>query len=260
MGHIIDKRLGETRPNYQNCLMKIVKYNKAIDIIVEFQDEYKAKVHTNYKAFIDGGVKNPYFPVTCGVGIIGSKYSSRENGRQTKEYTAWQDMLKRCFDEKTKGIRPTYQNVTCCNEWLLYENFYEWLHSQKNFDKWLNGSRWALDKDIINKGNKIYSPETCCLVPHNVNQLFVKSNSIRGILPIGITMNNGKFMAQCNNPFTKEKSINLGIYRTVEQAFQAYKTYKENIIKQMAKIEFNKGNITRKCYEAMMSYEVEIDD
>ena len=169
-------------------------------------------------------------------------------------------MLQRCFDEETKERRPTYIDVVCCKEWLLFETFYEWLHEQKNFDKWFNGNKWALDKDILVKGNKVYSPETCCLVPNNINQLFVKSNSIRGVLPIGITMNNGKFMAQCSNPFTKEKSVNLGIYQTVEQAFQVYKTYKENIIKQMAKIEFNKGNITEECCNAMMNYKVEISD
>lgn len=48
---------------------------------------------------------------------------------------------------------------------------------------------------------------------------------------------------------------------TPEQAFYfGYKPYKETIIKQVAQEEYDKGNITEKCYEAMMNYEVEIDD
>lgn len=155
---------------------------------------------------------------------------------------------------------PSYQNVTCCNEWLLYENFYEWLHSQGNFDKWLSGNGWDIDKDILVKGNKVYSSETCCLVPQNINKLFIKNDVIRGILPLGVSRDRGKFRALCNNPFTKEYEY-LGEYETPEDAFYlGYKPYKENIIKKVAQIEYDKGNITEICYNAMMNYEVEITD
>ena len=95
-------------------------------------------------------------------------------------------MINRCFYEKIKEEHPTYKNVTCSEEWLLFENFYEWLHLQENFDKWYNEDKWCLDKDILVKGNKIYSPKTCCLVPQNVNTLFTKKNANRGKLPIGV--------------------------------------------------------------------------
>ena len=154
---------------------------------------------------------------------------------------------------------PTYKDAICCTKWLLYENFCDWLHSQSNFDKWKNGERWAIDKDIILKGNKIYSPETCCLVPHNVNMLFIKNDIDRSNLPIGVKRNGNGFQAFCNNPYTN-KQESLGTYSTPEQAFQAYKIYKENIIKQVAQIEFENGNITEECYNAMMIYEVDITD
>ncbi len=256
-------RLNEEKLNKQGCLMKIIKYINATDIIVEFQDKYKAKVHTQWGNFVRGNVKNPYFPSVCGVGIIGNKYPtwSIENSKHTKEYESWQNMLIRCYDNKVKEKYPTYQNVTCCEEWLLYENFYEWLHSQENFDKWLSGEHWDLDKDILVKGNKIYSPETCCLVPYNVNKLFVKHTSARGELPIGIhrdTKGCG-FIARCMNPLSGKRDY-LGYRINVLEAFELYKPYKENIIKQVAEIEYNKGNITKKCYDAMIQYEVEITD
>lgn len=253
------QRVGETNINNQNCLMKIVEYNGRRDVIVEFQDEFKGKVHTCYNHFVSGDVKNPYYPNVYGVGIVGNKYSSRENHKIVKEYSIWYSMLQRCFDKDYMKKFPTYDNVTCCEEWLLYENFYEWLHIQENFDKWLNGEKWALDKDILVKGNKVYSPETCCLVPHYINSLFLKNDTSRGGLPIGVSKNGGKFMAYCNNPFAQKREY-LGTRETEQQAFTIYKQYKESLIKQIAQIEYNKGNITKKCYEAMIDYKVEITD
>lgn len=142
----------------------------------------------------------------------------------------------------------------------MFENFCDWLRSQSNFDKWLNGSRWALDKDILVKRNKVYSPDTCCLVPQNVNCLFLKREAQRGKYPIGVRCREDGFMAVCRNPFL-DKAEEIGLYSTPENAFyQGYKPYKEDIIKRVAQIEFGKGNITKECCEAMMNYEVEIDD
>lgn len=252
-------RLGMEKLNNQNCLMKIIKYKNYNDIVVEFQDEYKGKTHTTYGSYLSGGVKNPYHPITYNVGMIGTKYPSKENGKDTKEYKTWTDMLRRCYDLKYKENHPTYQNVTCCKEWLLFENFYEWLHNQENFEKWYNGDKWMVDKDILIKRNKIYSPETCCLVPHNVNKLFIKRDTVRGKYPIGVTKNAKGYQAECSNQLTNKREC-LGTYATSERAFKAYKVYKENLIKQVAEIEYVKGNIIKHCYEAMISYEVEITD
>lgn len=240
--------------------MQIIECPKASCIVVEFQDRYKTKIYTTYNNFLKGSVKNLYYPSVYGVGIIGAKYPRSINKKMTKEYDTWIHMLQRCYDEKKKEKQPSYKDVTCCEEWLNYENFYEWLHSQENFEKWFNEKYWALDKDIIVKNNKIYSPETCCLVPQNVNSLFVKRKAERGKYPIGVTYRNYGYIAKCNNPFTGKKE-EIGWHNTSEGAFTwGYKPYKENIIKQVAQIEHDKGNITDKCYNAMMNYIVEIDD
>lgn len=256
---MINERVNEEKYNNQGCLMKIVEYKDSRNIIVEFQDRYKAKIHTAYDAFKRGVAKNPYHPSVYGVGMLGVKYPSKVNGKNTKEYITWQNMIKRSFSKKEKEEHPTYKDVTCCKEWLCFENFYEWLHSQKNFQKWFDGYRWDLDKDILIKGNKIYSPETCCLVPNNVNKLFVKRDNARGKMPIGVAKNREGFRAECKNPI-KNKIDTSTTYPTIEQAFQEYKVIKENIIKQVAQEEYNKGNITKKCYDAMMKYKVEITD
>lgn len=200
-----------------------------------------------------------YKPSVYGVGIVGEKYPTSKNNKDLKEYKTWSGMLERCFAKRDYRRWETYKDKVCCEEWLNYENFYEWLHSQDNFDKWYYGSKWCLDKDIINKGNKIYSPNTCCLVPSYVNTLFIKSDKRRGELPIGVRC------AKNKNKYTASISINhnarhLGTYLTPEEAFQVYKQAKEEYIKQVAQEEYSKYNITKRCYEAMMNYEVEITD
>lgn len=220
------ERLGLENLNNQGCLMKIIEYNKSSDIIVEFQDKRKTKVNCRYKDFIKGSIKNPYYPIIYGVGCIGVKYSAVVDGKICKEYYTWKGMLKRCYSEKYKQKYSTHDNTTVCEEWLCFENFYEWVHKQSNVENFLSGHNWILNRKIIDKNNEIYSPETCCLVPRNVDGLFIKPN--------------------LNLEFATESMLNM------------YKEHMENKIKRVAEEELVNGNISKQCYEAMMNYEVEI--
>jgi len=251
------ERIGLERLNKQKDLMRIIEYYDTDNIIVEFQDKYRAKVHTSYRHFKNGNVKNPYCPSVLGVGIIGNKYPCSVNRKVTKEYALWQNVLCRSYSEEYKSQQPTYKDVICCDEWLVYDNFYEWIHNQENFDKWLSGERWAIDKDILIKGNKVYSPKTCCLVPQHINSLFTKQDVRRGDLPIGVSRHKNIFRARIHNIFTNKIEV-IDSCDTPVKAFQAYKVYKEQLIKQVARLEYSKGNITKQCYDAMMRYEVEI--
>ena len=256
--HIYKQRIGETKINKQGCLMKVIDYIDNRNVIIEFQDDFHERVKCTWSNFENGRIKNHYAPYVYGVGIIGTKYPSVINENRTKEYTAWHSMMTRCYTNYKECYR-TYKDARVCNEWLNFENFYEWLHDQPNFDKWVLLNDGVVDKDIIIKGNKLYSPETCCLVPQSVNALFLKADRIRGKYPIGVTYKSrdNVFEAQCN---FNGKETYLGRRSTPEQAFLLYKHHKESYIKQVAQEEYSKGNITKQCYEAMMNYEVEIDD
>ena len=99
--------LYEERYNNQGCLMKIIECNKNSDITVEFQDEHKARVHTQYCNFSKGLVKNPYYPAVYGVGIAGNKYKTvDENSKSTREYMTWYHIIQRCFSDKLKEKQP----------------------------------------------------------------------------------------------------------------------------------------------------------
>lgn len=253
------QRLGEEKYNYQGCLMKIIEYNKASDIVVEFQDDYKYRVKTRYDHFKDGSVKNRYGAGVQNYGISGNKYKlTNEDGSMTKEYQLWCGMIRRTTNESYKEKNPWYKDVTCCPEWLCYDNFYEWMHNEPNFDTWNNLDQGAVDKDIICKGNKCYDPAHCVLVPQRINSMMTNRRGDRGLYPIGVHKQENKFISTCCDGNANQ--VYLGIYDAPEDAFYAYKEYKEKVIKRVADEEYNAGNITKRCRDALYAYEVEITD
>lgn len=248
-------RTGETRVNNDGEEMRIIRYGNSKDIDVEFINDGTVIKNRSYVDFKRGEIKNPYFPAVYGIGCIGiGKFKPYdENGKPTKCYVTWVNMLKRCYSSKCHEKFPTYENCTVCKEWHNFQVFAEWYYS--HFYE-IEGQRMDLDKDILHKGNKIYSAETCVFVPQSINALFVKRDNKRGEYPIGVHKNGNKFRAMlCKGD---GKRIHLGYYSTPKEAFQAYKQAKEDYIKEVA--EEYKSQIQQKLYQALMNYEVEIDD
>jgi hypothetical protein len=256
-----EERLGEETCNNFGTRMKIVKYNGARDIVVEFQDEYKEKIHTSYKDFIIRNVRNPYDKSVFNIGCLGvGDYKTKENGKMTKCYITWFNMLMRCYDPYYINKHTSYIDCFVCDEWLNFQNFAKWFY--ENYYE-VKEDRMELDKDILCKGNKIYSPQTCVFVPKRINTLLVKNDVNRGEYPIGVYYykRTNKLKIQCsiykNN---KKKRISLGYFPLNKpfQAFTCYKQFKESYIKQVAN-EY-KDKIPQKLYDAMYSYKIEIND
>ena len=263
-------RTGETNISNEGCTMKIAEYDNANNIIVEFEDEHKYRLHTSYQAFKKGKCKNPFFASVFGYGYLGidrngsvPKMSEFKDGKwcSTWEYNKWMNMLKRCFDSKFKEKHPTYKDITCCDRWLCFANFLEDFEILKQEYNWSKDEKLNLDKDILNKNNKIYSLENCILVPDYINFLFLKNDAIRGQYPIGVGYDKRckKYEAKCN---INKKLKSLGYYNTVEEAFNTYKIAKEQEIKRVANECISKGYITQesRLYNAMMGYQIKIDD
>ena len=256
-------RTNEVNTSNEGYLMKIVEYNNYNDIWIEFQDEYKIRVHTTYNKFKKGNVKNPYYPSVYNIGYIGvGKYKTRINGKKLKAYDEWHDMLRRCYDPYELNRHPTYISCEVCKEWLCFQNYAKW--REDNYYE-IPNEVMSLDKDILVKGNKIYSSETCIFVPHRINSLFTKSNKVRGEYPIGIYYykQTNKLRANCSiydDKIKRDKSVGLGYFPLNEpfKAFTTYKNFKENYIKQVA--DEYKELIPQKLYEALYKYEVEIND
>ena len=193
-----------------------------------------------------------------GIGVNNGKYPARDGNKQTMEYEHWLNMLRRCAN-KPWANNQSYIGTTCSENFKSYEYFYEWCQNQVGFrNKDENNRSWQLDKDLLIKGNKIYNENTCVFVPQRINSLLLKREASRGAYSVGVywLKNRSKFMAQCANKSGKQ--IYLGVFNTESLAFQAYKSFKEVYIKEVA-VEY-KHQIDERVYQALLNYTVEITD
>ena len=254
-------KTGEESVNNFGSKMIIVGHRGCMDIDVYFPEYNWTFKHTRYNDFKKGKIKCPYERRVYGHGYLGEgKYKMSENGKQTKCYRAWINMLKRCYDTKFHERRPTYKDCKVCEEWLNYQNFAEWYYN--NYYE-IKDEVMCLDKDILNKGNKIYSPDNCVFAPNNINVLFIKRDNDRGDYPVGVDYKKShkKFRAHCSIydfEENKQKIKHIGYYDTPQQAFEVYKQFKEKNIKEVA--DYYKEQIPERLYQAMYNYEVEITD
>ena len=250
--------------SYKDCVGKVCKSNLSGDFkVLKYNDAYNVEIrflNTGYETTAElgnirnGNVKDRYLPSVYGVGIMGTKYPSKINGVQTKEYVLWKGMLKRCYYDTYQKKYPTYEGCEASDNFKSYDYFYEWCHKQIGFDN----QGWQLDKDLLIKGNKVYSESTCVFIPQEINSLLIKSAASRGKHLIGVYWSKtaNAFVARVSR--NKGKSEHLGYFNTELEAFNTYKVAKESFIKEQANKW--KGKVDERAYNALMNYTVEITD
>ena len=245
--------IGKVCKSLKSGDFKILKYNDTANVVIQFlKTGYETTVRlTNIR---NGNVKDTYLPSVYGIGVFGTKYPSRVNGVKTKEYKLWHSMLVRCYSDTIKKKHPTYIGCEVSDNFKSYEYFYEWCHSQIGF----GNEGWHLDKDLLIKGNMVYSEDSCVFLPQEVNTLLTKRTNSRGEYSIGVSWSKTSKAFVANVAKNKGKTEWLGYFNTELRAFNAYKTAKESFIKEQA--EKWKGQIDPRAYEALMNYTVEITD
>ena len=164
-------------------------------------------------------------------------------------------MLRRCYSDEFQKKQPAYIGCSVCEEWHNYQNFAKWY--EENYYE-VDGERMELDKDILVKGNKIYSPTTCVFVSQRINKLILKRENARGETPMGVFKGEGSVSFESYCKTGGKVKVRLGSFNTSEEAFQAYKEFKEQYIKQVA--EEYKDKIPTKLYNALRNWKVEITD
>lgn len=178
------------------------------------------------------------------VQCVGTKGNgvARTDGKPTKAYRAWTDMLRRCYDPKHSSRFPTYIGRSVSNEWLFFPTFNAWYD-----ENYVEG--WQLDKDLLVSDNKVYSPHTCVFVPQPLNVLFNDSGRARGEFPLGVDLHkqSGKFRAQLK---IDGKVKHLGLFDYADEAHQAYLTAKKENVIRVANIW--KDKIPIKLYDALI--------
>lgn len=226
--------------------MKIVRYGSYNDIDVEFLDEFHyVKEHQTYSNFKRGQIKNPYDRTLFGVGYIGvGEYKAKIKGKMTDAYEKWTGIMERCYLNPEK-YPAYYGKCIVCEEWHNFQNFAKWFEENRYY---VSDSRLNIDKDILFPKCNIYSPKTCLLIPQRINMLFLNKPNNRG-LPNGIVKQGKGFLA-------KYKHEPLGVFSSVEKAYEVYASKKEEAIREV--LNEYKDVLPKETYDAIYNYRFDI--
>lgn len=230
----------------------VVEYINSANVVVKFIDTGYETI-TRHSQVLSGQVKDRSLPTVYGVGVIGDGYSCWDGSKIRKGYGLWSSMLARCYSPKSHKSRETYIGCTVSENFKSYTYFYEWCRQQIGF----NEDNFELDKDLLAIDSKSYGEDTCVFLPKEINTAIIKQNKKRGYFPLGVTYhkNTGNFVAQLSTTTGRK---HVGAFNNVIDAFAAYKKAKETYLVELA--EKWKDKIDDRAYDALMNYEVDIDD
>lgn len=111
-------------------------------------------------------LRDPLAKTVFGVGYIGvGQHKAHTKGADTKAFSIWRAMLRRCYYRGSQHHQPSYEGGIVAEEWHNFQTFAEWF--EQHYPK--DGGKYQLDKDILVPGNKIYSPKTCSFVTQREN-------------------------------------------------------------------------------------------
>lgn len=176
--------------NGQGELFKIISNLPSGLVEIEFEDGTKL-IKRKYDA-LAGKVRNPNRVSYYGVGFEGiGEYRVYSGLKKSKSGDAWVSMLKRCYSPIHLNLNPSYRDCLVNTNWHDFQKFSKWFYTQKASCR----DDCVLDKDILFTGNKIYSEETCCLVPATLNRVFIRFSVAKGyeVLP------KGNFRVRCRD-------------------------------------------------------------
>lgn len=235
IGREFENRVGE------KCF--IVDYKSSKEVVVMFYDGYYTTAQmSNIRK---GAVKNPFSEKGrfLGFGVADVMVSTKS---PTYKYRRlWEAMITRvCSREDT-----AYHNVTISQDWAILSTFLEDIKRFKGYDKVVTDG-WVLDKDILSVNGKIYSKDTCCFVPPEINSLLVSMGKPKGDYPLGVHFckREGKFVAQLH---VKTTMKHIGYFDCQDEARAAYKREKQKYVNRIA--ELYKSEIDGKVYSALLS-------
>lgn len=239
--------VGDIFINNQGCSLSVVDYKNAHKVKVRFSDSNAFEVVTSAGNIRRGLVKNPYHPVVYGVGFIGvGEHKAKHQGRCNPTYTTWIGMFIRCYRENVKQADSSYTDCHVSPEWHNFQNFAEWHESQE-----YKGLGYHLDKDLLKKGNRVYSAELCCLIPVELNAMIVNPAPSKSGLPVGVNKDKkkGEFRARLSK---NGVAVLLGVFSTIEEARGVYVAAKEDYVKSMAN-EWRE-RISYPAYKALINW------
>ena len=235
----------------QNCgdsLLVLEKSNKKTNkgeilykcIFKKFYNE----IYSQKYLIIKGNVINSLVPNIFEQGYVGIGKYNPKNYKNI--FGCWYSVLSRCYNLKNKKyLIYGAKGVVVCEEWKCFQNFAAWYEENSKWN--IFGYDLQLDKDILFNINhleqKIYSPETCLLIPAALNGFLAGDYLECGVQ---IYKKDNKII----NYYSRFCSKSLGTYSTFEEAKQVYAKEK---YKQWAE-EINKFDLPNDLREILLKY------
>lgn len=240
--------VGKRFENKQGDWCTIIEYISATKIVIEFDGYPDNLKQVAVAALKNGSFKNNYKPTIYGKGYIGDgKYQGSKKDGTDFVYGIWNNMLARNYDPYTQSKQPAYIGCSVCDEWLCFQNFADWYMNHQNY-----GLGYNLDKDLLGRDNRVYSPETCTMLPPELNVMISGSTSSKNGMPLGVGKIDKGYTARLNKG--KEGREYLGYYKTAEEAHKVYVEAKERYVKNKALEWANR--IEWKAFVALMNWTV----
>lgn len=200
-----------------------------------------------------GIVNNPYHKTALSDGYSGEYISYKTNPDVQEVRRKWYAMIERINNDSR------YSNVSICDEWKNFSNYYHWVVKQKNH------SLFSIDKDFTqwDTNDKIYSPETCICIPQVINVMNGRESE-RGELPLGLTkLSSGGIETSVAMTDSNNKHFTFRIFRTktctdkdILESFVVSKIAREYKLKLYAEKLYKNDLIDKKAYDAIRKFRI----
>ncbi len=130
-------------------------------------------------------------------------------------------MLKRCYTSSDKA----YQDISVCDEWLTFSNYKRWYDAQPKPKR-----PFDVDKDMLQGLSRVYSPETCLILPKRINNFLAVAN--KGMPGTYYEKDRDKFQSYCQSIDGTRK--HLGRFESEIAAHRAWQSHKAEQIEKLA--------------------------
>lgn len=242
-----ERYMGNVYPTKSFGDVVVIDYESSLKIKIQFEDGNTA--YCRGGDLLNGEVNNPFHKTVCGVGFIG--VGPHTKGRSKIALTKWHSMMTRCYSSEYHKDKPTYKDKSVDEQWHNFQEFAEWCSWQVGFSQ-----NWQLDKDIVQKGNKVYCPDYCVFLPNEINCTVNLQTANRGNCLVGVTqIPSGKYRAQWQEDGRQQYSK---VFTDEVDCFEFYKYNKERVVKTLA--DKWKDQLDPRSYHALMNFEVSIYD
>lgn len=241
----IKNRIGEIHKLKCGATAKIIAYKNSTDVDIEIIENKEIIKNLQYNNIKDGSVRPRYYKSVYGVGYLGESSIYDEDGRIRLSYHKWSGMLGRCYSDKNKA----YKNVSVCEEWHNYSNFKKWF--DKNYYK-IHNEQMDIDKDILSENSKIYSPETCLIIPHYLNVLILDNKQSESKYGTGVSKKGNKYISRLSKNGVR---VCIGSYNSSSEAKQSYIKAKLEYIEEV--LELYKDKLPENVYNSLLNYKIQ---